>query len=70
MTTSPTYYSEYKPKNPDKFAAMETLLGRAADVETLRQIMQLYLFDLSYDREDLLVALTRVERARGWKIDP
>jgi len=70
MTTASTYYPEYKPRNPDKFAAMEKLLGSANDVEALGRLVLLYVFDMSYDREDILVALTRVERARGWKVDP
>ena len=67
--TTPMYYPEYKPKNADKFAAMEKFLGSSSDVGTLRQMVLLYMLDLSYDREDILVALTRVERARGWKVD-
>ena len=65
-----TYYPEYKPKNADKFAAMEKLLGTAKDVQALRQLVLLYTFDASYAREDILVALGRVEKARGWKLDP
>ena len=48
---------------------MEKFLGSSSDVGTLRQMVLLYMLDLSYDREDILVALTRVERARGWKVD-
>jgi hypothetical protein len=70
VTTAPTYYPEYEPTDPDKFAAMELLLGTATDVAMLRQLVLLYTFDMSYDRGDILVALGRVEHARGWKVDP
>ena len=69
MTTTPTYYPEYEPTDPDKFAAMEKLLGTATDVAMLRQLVLLYTFDMSYDRGDILVALGRSEYARGWKVD-
>lgn len=68
--TAPAYYPEYKPKDAGKFAAMEKLLGSATNLETFRQLVLLYTFDLSYDREDLLVVLTRIERERGWEIGP
>jgi len=70
MLTAPAYYPEYEPKDVDKFATMEKLLGTATDPAMLRKLVLLYTFDMSYDRGDILVALGRVERARGWKVDP
>ena len=64
------YYPEYKPKDADKFAAMAKLLSTATSPSMLSQLVLLYLFDMAYDREDLLVALGRAEHACGWKALP
>ena len=66
--TIETYYPEYAPKAPDKFEMMLKLLGTAQSAKQLEQLVQLYTFDMSYPREDIMVALTRVERERGWKV--
>jgi len=68
MGTPTSYYPEYKPKDADKFSAMIKLMGAAQDEAGLRQVVLLYTFDPSYDREDILVALGRIERERGWKV--
>jgi hypothetical protein len=62
------YYPEYQPKDPDKFAAMLKLLGTAQSAEQLGQLTLLYTFDMTYPREDIMVALTRIEHERGWKV--
>lgn len=66
MTT--TYYPEYEPKDAEKFSAMLKLMGTAKDEAALRQIMLLYTFDMTYPREDILVALGRIEREKGFKL--
>jgi hypothetical protein len=63
------YYPDYKPHNAEKFAELEREFGVANTVEALRFRVTLYTFDMSYPREDIMVALGRVERAKGWKID-
>lgn len=65
---APVYYPDYQPKDPDKFEAMLKFLGTATSEAALRQMALLYTFDASYPREDLMVALTRVERQRGWEV--
>ncbi len=62
------YYPEYTPKDPDKFEAMVKLLGTAQSADQLGQLVVLYTFDMTYPREDIMVALTRIEHARGWKV--
>lgn len=66
MTT--TYYPDYKPKDATKFSQMEKMFGAAETAESLKSLSLLFVFDASYDRQDILVAMGRVERERGWKL--
>jgi hypothetical protein len=66
MTTS--YYPDYKPKNAEKFSQMEKMLSNAENVTALKQLSLMFIFDMSFDREDIMVAIGRVERANGWTI--
>lgn len=66
MTT--TYYPDYKPKNAEKFSQMEKMLGRADSADSLKQLSMLFVLDMSFDREDIMVAIGRVERANGWTL--
>ena len=66
MTTP--YYPDYKPKNAEKFSQMEKMLSRAENVTALKQLSMMFIFDMSYDREDIMVVIGRVERANGWTI--
>lgn len=69
MTTATSYYPDYVPKNASKFSELEKVFGECEKVEALKFRVMLYTLDRSYDREDIMVALKRVERARGWKVD-
>jgi len=63
-----TYYPDYKPKDAAKFSQMEKMFGAVDSADALRSVSMLFVLDMSYDREDILVALGRVERAKGWKL--
>lgn len=62
------YYPDYKPKDAEKFSQMEKMLSHAENVTALKQLSMMFIFDMSYDREDIMVAIGRVERANGWTI--
>ena len=66
MTTP--YCPDYKPKDAEKFSQMEKMLSRAENVTALKQLSMMFIFDMSYDREDIMVVIGRVERANGWTI--
>lgn len=61
------YHPNYQPKCAEKFAAMLHVLGEARDHAELKNLAVMYVFDMSYDREDIVVALGRVEREKGWR---
>lgn len=61
------YYPEYEPKDQQRFGMMLKTFGSAESHKMLKDISMLYILDLSYAREDILVALGRVERERGWR---
>lgn len=63
------YYPDYKPHNPEKFAELEREFGVAKTIEALKFRVTLYTLTPEYHREDIMVALGRAERAKGWKID-
>lgn len=59
-----TYYPEYVPKNANHFEAMLKQF-RGAPTEQLRNDLLLcWLFDSTVAREDILVAVGRVEREK------
>lgn len=66
MTTP--YYPDYKPKNAEKFSQMEKMLSRADSADSLKQLSMLFVLDMSFDREDIMVVIGRVERANGWTL--
>lgn len=63
-----SYYPDHKPHDLAKFEEMLTEMRKARSVDVLRTYVMLYTFDMSYHREDLLVAAGRVERERGWRL--
>lgn len=56
------YYPEYQPKVPHRFDRMVHAFQWAETKDLLKTLSLMYLMDASYDRQDLLVALTRRER--------
>jgi len=65
---STIYYPDYKPKNAEQFAELEKEFGVANTQEALKFRVLLYTMGSKYDREDIMVALGRAERAKGWTI--
>jgi hypothetical protein len=55
-----------KPENPDKFRAMMTVFAAADTKEELRKLSLMYIFDESYPRGDICLALHEIEVERGW----
>lgn len=67
MSPRAPYYPEYEPKDAWRFAAMLKIFGEAETHKVLKDMTMLYILDMSYAREDILVALGRIEREKGWK---
>lgn len=61
------YYPEYQPKDANRFALMEGVFAVAETEDELRRIELEFILDLSFARQDILVALGRAERAKGWR---
>ena len=59
--------SQYQPKNPEKYKRMRIFLNHATGPETLKQMMLLYVMDMSYAREDILHVEREVMKEKGWK---
>jgi hypothetical protein len=62
------YYSSYIPKDTAQFESMMKIFRAAETVDQLRDACGRCVFDVSIDRQDILVALGRVERERGWQV--
>lgn len=62
------YYSSYIPKNEVHFESMMKSFRATENVDQLRVACGLCVFDMSIDRQDILVALGRVERERDWQV--
>ena len=56
----------YKPQDPEALERMMKFMSHAKTEEQLKQVVSLYLFDLSYPRADLLMAEKMTRRAKGW----
>lgn len=63
-----TYYPDHVPKDQERFDRMSQVFRQCATVDEFRKWIFLYTMDASYDRQDLLVALGRVEREKGWHL--
>lgn len=59
--------ANYQPKDVDAYGRMMTFFSTCQSVEELEASMTLYLFDMSYPREDLLRAERETRRAKGWR---
>jgi hypothetical protein len=62
------YYSSYIPKDTAQFESMIKIFRAAETVDQLRDACGRCVFDMSIDRQDILVALGRVERERNWQV--
>jgi hypothetical protein len=63
---STTYYDGYAPADQKRFEQMTKLFACATTLEQLHEVSLLFVFDMAFDRQDILVALGRAERAKGW----
>lgn len=57
----------YKPVNEEKFKQMKEFFSKAETQEQLNATALLFIFDLSYHREDITGALHDVEIEKGWR---
>jgi hypothetical protein len=60
------YYPDYKPTNEQHFNNMVNQFRKAPDKELMNDLVILWMFDMTVDRQDIVVALGRVEKERGW----
>lgn len=61
------YYPEYIPVDQRRFNEMYKHLSRAENHHQMEEwALLVFMCDLNYAPEDLLVAMGRVERDRGW----
>ncbi len=63
---APTYYPDYIPHNAEQFAQMMKHFTRTVSADHLQQVVTLYGMDQAFYREDIMVAMGRVEREKGW----
>ena len=61
------YYADYVPKNERHFLDMLDQFRKARNKDDLMNLEMLWIFSPDVDRQDILVALGRVERERGWQ---
>ena len=62
------YYPNYSPKSERHFTEMLAQFRTAQTRGDLRTIGALWILSLDVDRQDIVVALGRVEREKGWHI--
>ena len=61
------YYENYVPNDKKRFKEMYEDLNKCSTLKAYQTHLSVFLVCLEYDREDLLVAMGRVERENGWK---
>lgn len=57
----------YTPTDHDRYQAMLKVFDVADSKRELESLMLLYVFDLSFPREDILMAAKATELAKGWR---
>ena len=62
------YYADYVPKNAGHFRDMLDQFRKAPTKEAMENIEMLWILDSGVDRQDILIALGRVEREKGWHL--
>lgn len=60
------YYPNYEPENRDKFEQALNAFKHAETPDELKTLTVAFVFDLSYPRQDIYVAIRKVEREKGW----
>lgn len=61
------YAPGYIPRDQDGFDRMLTVFRGCENQDELRSWVVTYTLDMSYFRQDIIVALGRVEREKGWR---
>lgn len=54
-------------KDPHKYEQMVKVFSSTRTPKELSQISMAFIFDLSYERADICLALHTIELARGWR---
>lgn len=62
------YAPNYEPENVDKFEQVLRAFKGAETQDELRVLTVAFTLDMSYPRQDIYVALRKVERERGWSV--
>lgn len=62
------YTPGYKPEKQDGFDRMTHVFGKCETLEQLKTWLLMYTMDMSYSRQDIIVASERAARAKGWKL--
>lgn len=60
------YAPDYVPEDLDKFEKVLTVFKGVENADELRMLTVAFTLDLSYPRQDIYVALRKVEREKGW----
>lgn len=60
------YYAGFMPKNERHFRDMLDQFRKAPDKDAMKAVEILWILSRDVDRQDILVALGRVERERGF----
>lgn len=60
------YYPNYEPEDRDKFEKVLSAFKGAETPVELEALTVAFVFDMSFPRQDIYVALRKVERERGW----
>ena len=60
------YCPDYVADDQDKFDQMLKMFGSAKDPDELRTVTVMFILDLEYSRKDIMVAVRRTERNKGW----
>jgi hypothetical protein len=59
-----SYYPDYVPKDADRFERMLNIFRACQTDKEFEQMRMAFILDLSYHRQDIIVAMGRVERER------
>jgi hypothetical protein len=65
---SSKYFDRYMPQAKDEWRTkqMVTFLRKAENKEEMEKIAGLFVFDMTYDRGDICLAMKIVESEKGW----
>jgi len=61
------HYPGYEPANAEHVERMEKFMSGAETKEELATASVLYIFDMTYARQDIATVVSAIERERGWR---